>query len=70
MSRQRVHAVTITESCPDPVSGRAVGVEDYSHGNNAIGRDGLLRKFKKALGTRLEERGGSVTPQSGTQGKE
>jgi len=23
----------ITESCPDPVTGRAVGEEDYCHGN-------------------------------------
>jgi len=31
---------------------------------------GYLGNFKKALGMRLGERGGSVTPQSGTRGKE
>jgi len=27
----------IIESCPDPVTGRAVGVEDYSHGKRPHG---------------------------------
>ena len=37
--------------------------ENYPTKKTHAGRDGLLREKELALGTRLRERGGSVTPE-------